>query len=61
VLPAVVLSIGYAALIMRYMRASLLEVLNQDYVRTARRSSSRSCPRRCRSPPRPAAARRSRG
>ena len=31
-----VLSIGYAALIMRYMRASLLEVLNQDYVRTAR-------------------------
>jgi len=36
ILPAVVLSIGYAALIMRYMRASLLEVLNQDYVRTAR-------------------------
>ena len=30
------LSIGHAALIMRYMRASLLEVLNQDYVRTAR-------------------------
>lgn len=36
VLPAVILSIGHAALIMRYMRASLLEVLNQDYVRTAR-------------------------
>jgi peptide/nickel transport system permease protein len=36
ILPAVLLSIGYAALIMRYMRASLLEVLNQDYVRTAR-------------------------
>ncbi len=36
ILPAVVLSIGHAALIMRYMRASLLEVLNQDYVRTAR-------------------------
>jgi len=36
VLPAVLLAIGYAALIMRYMRASLLEVLNQDYVRTAR-------------------------
>lgn len=36
VLPACILSIGHAALIMRYMRASLLEVLNQDYVRTAR-------------------------
>lgn len=36
VLPAVLLSIGHAALIMRYMRASMLEVLNQDYVRTAR-------------------------
>ena len=36
ILPAVVLSIGHAALIMRYMRASMLEVLNQDYVRTAR-------------------------
>lgn len=36
VLPAALLSIGHAALIMRYMRASLLEVLNQDYVRTAR-------------------------
>lgn len=36
ILPALLLAIGYAALIMRYMRASLLEVLNQDYVRTAR-------------------------
>ena len=36
ILPAFVLSIGHAALIMRYMRASMLEVLNQDYVRTAR-------------------------
>jgi len=36
ILPACLLSIGHAALIMRYMRASLLEVLNQDYVRTAR-------------------------
>ena len=35
ILPAAML-IGHAALIMRYMRASLLEVLNQDYVRTAR-------------------------
>lgn len=36
ILPAVVLSIGHTALIMRYTRASMLEVLNQDYVRTAR-------------------------
>lgn len=36
ILPACLLSIGHAALIMRYMRASLLEVLGQDYVRTAR-------------------------
>lgn len=36
ILPALLLSIGHAALIMRYMRASLLEVLNQDYVRSAR-------------------------
>ncbi len=36
IMPAALLSIAQAALIMRYMRASLLEVLNQDYVRTAR-------------------------
>ena len=36
ILPASLLAIGHAALIMRYMRSSLLEVLNQDYVRTAR-------------------------
>ncbi|TIQ36246.1 MAG: ABC transporter permease [Mesorhizobium sp.] len=36
VLPACLLSIGHAAMIMRYMRSSLLEVLAQDYVRTAR-------------------------
>ncbi|MEO3432807.1 ABC transporter permease [Inquilinus sp. CAU 1745] len=36
ILPALLLSIGHTALIMRYMRASLLEVLHQDYVRTAR-------------------------
>ncbi|MCC7319631.1 MAG: ABC transporter permease [Rubellimicrobium sp.] len=36
ILPAAILALGQAALIMRYMRASLLEVLNQDYVRTAR-------------------------
>jgi peptide/nickel transport system permease protein len=36
ILPACLLAIAHAALIMRYMRASLLEVLSQDYVRTAR-------------------------
>ncbi|MBY3235395.1 ABC transporter permease [Rhizobium laguerreae] len=36
ILPAALLSVAQAALIMRYMRASVLEVLNQDYVRTAR-------------------------
>lgn len=36
VLPASLLAIAQAALITRYMRASLLEVLSQDYVRTAR-------------------------
>jgi len=36
ILPSSLLAIAQAALIMRYMRASLLEVLNQDYVRTAR-------------------------
>jgi peptide/nickel transport system permease protein len=35
-LPAMLLAIGYAATIMRYTRASMLEVLNQDYLRTAR-------------------------
>ncbi|HYF93858.1 MAG TPA: ABC transporter permease [Symbiobacteriaceae bacterium] len=36
VLPATVLGSRYAASIARYTRASMLEVLNQDYVRTAR-------------------------
>ena len=36
ILPSALLAVAQAALIMRYMRASLLEVLNQDYVRTAR-------------------------
>ncbi len=36
ILPASLLSLAQTALIMRYMRASMLEVLNQDYVRTAR-------------------------
>lgn len=36
ILPAMLLAIAQTALIMRYMRGSMLEVLNQDYVRTAR-------------------------
>ncbi|HWI50830.1 MAG TPA: ABC transporter permease [Symbiobacteriaceae bacterium] len=36
ILPATVLGTRYAASIARYTRASMLEVLNQDYVRTAR-------------------------
>lgn len=35
-LPALTLAIILAAPIMRFLRASLLEVLNQDYIRTAR-------------------------
>lgn len=36
VLPAITLSLPYAARIARLMRAGLLEVVNQDYIRTAR-------------------------
>jgi peptide/nickel transport system permease protein len=36
VLPAFVLSLGYIAIWSRYVRSSMLEVLSQDYVRTAR-------------------------
>lgn len=36
ILPATILSLNYVAMIMRYTRSSLLEVLAQDYVRTAR-------------------------
>lgn len=36
ILPAFTLGIGVAANLVRYLRSSLLEVLNQDYVRTAR-------------------------
>lgn len=36
ILPAMVLGTRYAASIARYTRAAMLEVLNQDYVRTAR-------------------------
>lgn len=36
IMPALVLGSRYAASIARYTRSSMLEVLNQDYVRTAR-------------------------
>lgn len=36
ILPATILSLNYVAMIMRYTRSSLLEVLGQDFVRTAR-------------------------
>jgi len=36
ILPAVTLSVVYIALIARITRASILEVLNEDYIRTAR-------------------------
>jgi len=35
-LPASVLSIQFIAILMRYTRAGLLEVMTQDYVRTAK-------------------------
>jgi len=35
-LPAAVLSVQFIAILMRYTRAGLLEVMNQDYVRTDR-------------------------
>ncbi|WP_150266518.1 ABC transporter permease [Paenibacillus tepidiphilus] len=36
VLPVTVLSLGFLASYMKYARASMLEVLDQDYIRTAR-------------------------
>jgi len=36
VLPAVTLGTAYAATLMRLLRSSLLEVMNQDFIRTAR-------------------------
>jgi len=36
ILPAITLGTGYAAITMRLMRASMLDVLQQDYIRAAR-------------------------
>jgi peptide/nickel transport system permease protein len=35
-MPAIVLSAGFSAVLMRQMRSSMLDILNADYVRTAR-------------------------
>lgn len=35
-LPASLLSLNYAAIIMRYTRASMLEIMHEDFIRTAR-------------------------
>jgi peptide/nickel transport system permease protein len=36
ILPSLAIGMGYAAILMRFVRAGLLEVLNSDYIRTAR-------------------------
>ena len=36
ILPAIVLGLGSTASFMRYTRSSMLEVIRQDYIRTAR-------------------------
>ena len=36
ILPGLAIGAGYAAILMRFVRAGLLEVLGSDYVRTAR-------------------------
>jgi peptide/nickel transport system permease protein len=36
ILPSIAIGAGYAAILMRFVRAGLLEVLGSDYVRTAR-------------------------
>jgi len=36
ILPSLAISAGYAAILMRFVRAGLLEVLGSDYIRTAR-------------------------
>jgi len=43
VLPAITLALPFAAIIARLMRTSLLEVLNQDFVRTARAKGLPNC------------------
>lgn len=42
VLPAVIIAVNYIAAMMRYTRSAMLEVLGEDYVRTARAKGLRS-------------------
>jgi peptide/nickel transport system permease protein len=41
ILPSVAIGAGYSAILMRFVRAGLLEVLGSDYVRTARAKGAR--------------------
>lgn len=41
ILPSIAIGTGYAAILMRFVRAGLLEVLASDYVRTARAKGAR--------------------
>ena len=41
ILPGLAIGAGYAAILMRFVRAGLLEVLSSDYVRTARAKGAR--------------------
>ena len=41
ILPSIAIGAGYAAILMRFVRAGLLEVLASDYVRTARAKGAR--------------------
>ncbi len=41
ILPSLAIGAGYAAILMRFVRAGLLEVLGSDYVRTARAKGAR--------------------
>ena len=47
ILPSLAIGAGYSAILMRFVRAGLLEVLGSDYVRTARAKGVRE--RVCRS------------
>ena len=42
ILPAIVVAVQEIAIYSRYMRSSMLEVMNSDYMRTARRRASAS-------------------
>src|ERR1051325_10160464 len=56
VLPALTLGLVYAGYIARLTRGGMLEVLNQDFIRTARAKGAGGCCRWCRSSARPSRA-----